>query len=168
MKTLRKTHRILFRELDLEKRETFSCLCWLETHQRAKNNPQIFEDAAKMDQISSYYDCCVTTAAVRWVILPTHHPRSHPSSLIFKVSEFDFNLFYEILHTPTQMSKPSTTITHKLIPSYPRRLTLHLCFYAFTARFNAVPTWRFQVYVSRTLDSSSSWMKKMLIGLKHQ
>lgn len=138
MKTLRKTHRILFRGFDLENRETFSCLCWLETHQmcgfvwqehqRAKNNHQIFEDAAKMDQISSYYDCCVTTAAVRWIILPTHHPRSHPFSLIFKVSEFDFNLFYEIPHTPTQMSKPSTTITHKLIPSYPRCRTLHLCF----------------------------------------
>lgn len=97
------------------------CGCvWREHQREKKNNPQIFEDAAKMDQISSYSDCCVTTAAVRWVILPTQHPGSHPFSLIFKVSEFDFNLFYEILHTPTQMSKPATTITHKLIPSYPR------------------------------------------------
>lgn len=105
----------------------------------SENSPQIFEDAAKMDQISSYYDCCVTTtAAVRWLILPTHHPRSHPLSLIFKVSEFDFNLFYEILHTPTQMSELPTTITHKLIPSYPRCCTLHLCLRV----FNAVPTWR--------------------------
>lgn len=129
----------------------------------SENSQQIFEDRAKMDQISSCYDCCVTTtAAVRWVILPTHHPRSHPFSLIFKLSVFDFNLFYEILHTPAQMSEPPL---QSLTNEYPHILTAacSTSVSTFTAHFNA--DFRFMSPGLQTTNSSSL-RKKMLIGFK--